>query len=122
MGGPAPELDEPAFEPPDESIDWSSDPGYDHPGLRYAPEEVRRLGEELFERDVMPAIARGRADGVVAIDVEGRGWEVADDPLAAGDALLRRVPDAQMWLRPVGGGSLYHFGGAGRRPARGQTP
>ena len=110
---PDPASDLEPLEPPDE-YDWEGDPAFNHPGLRHPPEEIRRLGEEVFERDVRAAVRGRNPRDVVAVDAEGRGWEVAADPAEAEDALLRRVPDAQTWLRPVGGGSLYHFGGAGR--------
>ena len=44
-----------------------------------------------------------------------RQWEMDADEMAAGDRLLSRVPDAQMWMTRVGYGYTRRFGGASLR-------
>jgi hypothetical protein len=48
---------------------------------------------------------------VVAIDVDGGGFEVADDTLSAAQRLLAKYPDAQIWTVRIGGPAVHRFGG-----------
>ena len=81
------------------------------PGLRHSPEEIKQLGEEVFDREVKTAVADLPPDYFLAIDAEGRGWRAAETSAAASDALRAAVPDAQIWKRRVGPGPAFHFAG-----------
>ena len=83
----------------------------EHPGLRYPPEEIKRLGEAVFERDVRPRVGGYPPDYFLAVDAEGRGWRVGATSAAASDALRRAIPDAQIWKRRVGPAPAFHFAG-----------
>ena len=82
-----------------------------HPGLRHSPEEIKRLGEEFFDREIRRAVADLPPDHFLAIDAEGRGWRAAETSAAATDALREVIPDAQIWKRRVGPGPAFHFAG-----------
>ena len=79
---------------------------------RYQKEEFARRGDEIYDHDVKPHVGPQDYGKFVAIDIESRQWEMDADEMAAGDRLLSRVPDAQMWMTRVGLGYLYRFGGA----------
>lgn len=65
-------------------------------------EEVARLGDEIFERDVRAKVLSEDEYKFLAIDVESGDFEVADDSYSAVMRLLDRNPEAEIWLRRVG--------------------
>jgi hypothetical protein len=69
---------------------------------RYEPNVMGRLGDEVYKRLVKPHLTDADRGKYVAIDVEGRGWEIDEDERAAVNRLGEKVPDAQIWLRLVG--------------------
>jgi hypothetical protein len=79
---------------------------------RYSKEEFARRGDEIYEQDVRPKVGPQDHGKYVAIDIETRQWEMDCDEIAAGDHLLIRVPDAQMWMTRVGFGYTRRFGAA----------
>ncbi len=80
---------------------------------RYSKEEFARRGDEIYEQDIRPTVSPEDHGKYVAIDIETRQWAMDADERAAGDQLLARVPDAQMWMTRVGYGYIRRFG-AGR--------
>jgi hypothetical protein len=82
---------------------------------RYSKEEFARRGDEIYEQEVRPKVGPQDHGKYVAIDIETRQWEMDRDEMAAGDRLLSRVPDAQMWMTRVGFGYTRRFGGASLR-------
>ena len=79
---------------------------------RYSKEEFARRGDEIYEQDVRPKVGPQDHGKYVAIDIETRQWEMDCDEIAAGDHLLIRVHDAQMWMTRVGFGYTRRFGAA----------
>lgn len=77
--------------------------------LRYTPDEIARLGDELFDRVVAPRTTSEDAHLFVAVDVESGAFEIAPDELSAAHRLLDQNPDAQLWLRRVGAPYLHQF-------------
>ena len=77
--------------------------------LRYTPDEISRLGDELYERNVLPNITAEDGGRFVAIDVESGAFEIGADELSAAHGLLARKPDAQVWLQRVGVPYLHRF-------------
>ena len=71
-------------------------------GPRYDKEEFARLGDAIYERDLLPKLGVEDEGRYAAIDIETGAFEVDADELAASDRLLARVPTAQTWLRRVG--------------------
>ena len=79
-------------------------------------EEIARLGQDIYERDVQRQVEVGHVGEVVAIDVESGAWAIGDNVIVATDRLREKRPDAvDVWLLRVGYRALHHFGG---RPLR----
>lgn len=86
--------------------------------LRHSREEIGRLGDLIYDRDIAPRAPAADAGLFVAIDVESEAYEIASDELGAVHALLARYPDAQIWLRRVGAPYLHHLLSPRRKPPR----
>jgi hypothetical protein len=88
------------------------------PAIRKPPripkEEFARRGENIFQREIEPALSGRDPRHFVAIDIKSGAYEVDPDEEAATDRLLERVPNAYIWLRKVGSPYARHFGGRGR--------
>jgi hypothetical protein len=85
------------------------------------PEEVARLGEEVYARSVRAKVegeARGANDGrFVALDIESGDYEVADGALSATAGLRSRRPNAVFYLTRVGRRAAFRMrGGSGNSP------
>ncbi len=79
-------------------------------------DEIARLGDELYERDIRPQVEADHHGEVVAIDVDSGNWAIGNNVIAATDRLRAQGPDAiDVWLLRVGYRALHHFGG---RPLR----
>ena len=75
-----------------------------------SPEELARLGGEVFARRVQPSL-RPEDDGkFVAVDVVSGAYEVDGDDYAAVARLRARVPAADVWLARVGSPTTYRVG------------
>lgn len=78
--------------------------------LCYTLDEIARLGDAAYDREVAP---RARAEGIgpfVAIDVDSGAYEIHADSVVATDRLLQRRPRAQCWLTRVGSRYAGTFG------------
>ena len=81
---------------------------------RHTAEEFKAWGDRIYEEQIRPGLAPGDQGKFVAIDVEGRGFELAQRELDACLALRDRIPDAQIWLKRVGYSTPYRLGWHGR--------
>jgi hypothetical protein len=77
---------------------------------RYSKEEFARRGTELYEQKIRPLVEAGNHGKVVVIDIETGEYQLADDPLEAGQALIARRPDAQLWCVRIGHRAVERFG------------
>ena len=76
---------------------------------RHTPEELARLGAEILDRRVRPAL-RPEDDGkFVAIDVGTDDYEIDEDDYAAVSRLRARNPAAEVWLGRVGQPAAYRM-------------
>jgi hypothetical protein len=74
-----------------------------------SPEEIARLGAEVFDRHVRPAL-RPEDDGkFVAVDIETGDYELDGDDYAAVTWLRSRRPSAEVWLGRVGQPAAYRM-------------
>jgi hypothetical protein len=74
-------------------------------------EELARLGSEILDRDVRPAL-RAQDDGkFVAIDIVTGDYEINEDDYAAVMRLRERRPAAEIWLGRVGQPAAYYLRG-----------
>jgi hypothetical protein len=78
-------------------------------GPRYPREEFARRGDEWYEK-IRPLVESGNHGRIVAIDIETGEYELADDVLAACDALYARVSDPQPWCVRIGFPAVHKFG------------
>ena len=79
-------------------------------------EEIARLGDEIYERDIRSKIETDHHGEIVAIDVDSGNWAIGDSILEAVDRLRSLRPDAiDVWSLRVGGRAVYHFGGGSLR-------
>lgn len=79
--------------------------------LPYPMDEIARLGDALYERDVLPRLTDADTGHIVAIDVESGAYAIDPDQLAAAHRVLAEKPGAQIWFRRVGFAYVHHFGG-----------
>ncbi len=81
-------------------------------------DEIARLGDEIYERDIRPQVEAEHHGEYVAIDVESGCWGLSDDLRGAREQLRATQPDAaDVWLLRVGHRTLHHIGGRPLRPA-----
>jgi len=76
------------------------------------PEEFSRRGQEIYDRDVHPALRPEDEDKFVAIDIDSGSYELDRDDFTATERLLTRQPHAQIWLARVGQRAAYRIGAA----------
>lgn len=74
-----------------------------------SPEEVARLGEEIFERRVRPTLQDDDDGRFVAIDVDSGDHELDEDDYSAVTRLRGRRPSAEVWLGRVGQPAAYRM-------------
>lgn len=74
---------------------------------RRTPEEVARLGGELLDRQVRPALQPEDDGKFVAVDVGTGDYELDNDDYSAVAQLRNRHPSAEIWLGQVGQPAAY---------------
>ncbi len=77
---------------------------------RHSREEFSRRGQEIYDRVIRPSLRPDDEDKFVAIDIESDSYEIDSNDYAAVDRLLKRLPDAQIWLMRVGHRVAHRFG------------
>ena len=65
-------------------------------------EEIARLGDEIYERDIRSNVEVTQHGKIVAIDVDSGYYAIADTALAAADALREQRPALNVWAVRVG--------------------
>ena len=80
---------------------------------RYGKEEFARRGQDVFERDVRPHMQPDDDGKFVAIDIDSGSYEIDEDDFIATERLLRRQPQARIWLARAGHPAAYRVGGRG---------
>ena len=80
-------------------------------------DEIARLGDEIYERDIRSKIEAAQHGKIVAIDVDSGDYAIADTALAAADALRERRSVLDVWAVRVGYSTLRTFGGRSPRRA-----
>ncbi len=78
---------------------------------RYPKEEMRKRGEEIFEKSIKRQVKDRDPQVYVLIDIETHEFEIDADHMTALQRLRERNPDAQIWARRVGSRHIHHFGG-----------
>lgn len=74
-----------------------------------SPEEIARLGTQVFDQHVRPSL-RPEDDGkFVAIDIATGDYELDEDDYTAITRLRSRRPQAEVWLERVGEPAAYRI-------------
>ena len=82
-------------------------------------EEIARLGDEIYERDIRPQVETAHDGETVSIDVDSGSWAIGDNILEAVDRLRAQRPEAiDVWSLRVGHRSAHKFGGGSLGTAR----
>ena len=75
-------------------------------------EEIARLGDEVYERDVRDQVETDHHGEIVSIDVDSGSWAIGDSILEAVDRLRVQRPEAiDVWSLRVGYRAVHKFGG-----------
>lgn len=74
-----------------------------------SPEEVARIGDEIFERVVKPRLTPADDGKYVAIDIGSEKYEIDDSDYAAVMRLHGRLPGADVWLTRAGHPTAYQM-------------
>ena len=78
---------------------------------RRPAEEIARLGDEIYERDIRREVETDHHGQVVAIDIDSRCWAIGDTLTAARDRLRAERPDAvNVLFERVGSRAIDRFG------------
>lgn len=78
---------------------------------RHHLEEFARRGDAIYKWDILPKLVAKDVGKFLAIDIETGEYEISADELKAGNKLLARLPDAQIWMVRIGYASTHSFGG-----------
>lgn len=77
---------------------------------RYSREEFAQRGQALYDQVVRAALQPEDDGKFVALDIESGSYEMDANDYAATERLLKRLPDAQIWLMQVGQRAAHRFG------------
>ena len=78
---------------------------------RYSKEEFARRGDAIYLKEVRTKLKADDVGKFAAIDIESGEYEIAVDEMKAGDKLLARLPEAQIWMVRIGYAATHSFGG-----------
>ncbi|HET6575233.1 MAG TPA: hypothetical protein VFG68_16625 [Fimbriiglobus sp.] len=76
---------------------------------RRSPDELARLGADVFDRQVRPLLRPEDNGKFVAIDISTGDYEVDEDDYAAVTQLRARRPSAEVWLERAGHPTAYQM-------------
>ena len=85
--------------------------------VRRTADEVGRLGDAIYERDIRSQVEKTHHGKIVAIDVNSGDYLIDDIALSAAERLLAQNPDADIWCVKIGYPALYRIGGGSMRRA-----
>ena len=81
-----------------------------HP--RFSYEEIRRIGEELYETKFRPIVeTEANKDRIIFIDIETSEYEIGDDFVSPLLRFVLRRPDAAIYTRPISDEEIIYIGG-----------
>ena len=86
---------------------------------RRPADEIARLGDRIYERDIRHEVEDAHDGEFVAIDVESGSWVLAESELDAAERLREQQPEAvNVWLLRVGYRAIASIGGGSLRSSR----
>ena len=78
--------------------------------VRRTADEVGRLGDAIYERDIRSQVEKAHHGKIVAIDVDSGDYSIGENVIAATERLLAQDPNADIWCVKVGYRALRSFG------------
>ena len=82
-------------------------------------DEIARLGDQIYERDIRSQVEVDHHGEYIAIDIDSGGWAISEDLRAAAKHLRTQHPGANdVWLLRVGYRALHHLGSLPLRSAK----
>lgn len=82
------------------------------PATKRTLDELNKLGDDIFNRQVRPSLKPEDHGKFVAIDVDSGEFELDEDDYSAISRLRSRKPAADMWLMRAGYPATYRIGAA----------
>ncbi len=86
---------------------------------KYDAEEIARLGEEIYQRDIRAKVEAEHEGEFLVVDVTTGEYTMADDDAEAFDLAEEKNPNAVLYLIRVGHRTAHRIG---RLPLRSATP
>ena len=74
-------------------------------------EEMARLGDEIYERDIRHQVERDHRGEIVAIDVDSGRYVIAESVVTSWKCLVTQHTEGNFWFMRVGYPTVYHLGG-----------
>jgi hypothetical protein len=81
------------------------------PGTQYSPEEIARLGNQIYQRDIRDKVLPLHKGKFLVLDIESEDYEIDDDDLSAEEVLRARRPDGVLFGLRIGYTSAYTLAG-----------
>ena len=78
---------------------------------RYSKSVFAERGKAIYENDIRPLLKAKDVGKFLAIDIETGDYAISSAEMKAGDKLLVRIPDAQIWMVRIGYATTRSFGG-----------
>jgi len=81
------------------------------PVASYSPEEVARLGNQIYQRDIRDKVLPQHKGKFLVLDITSGDYEMDEDDLSAEEALRARRPDGVLFGLRIGYTSAYTLAG-----------
>ena len=81
------------------------------PRIQYTPEEVARLGNQIYQRDIRDKVMPQHKGKFLVLDIESGDYEIDEDDLSAEEVLRVRRPDGVLFGLRIGYTSAYTLAG-----------
>jgi hypothetical protein len=81
------------------------------PGTTYTNEEIARIGEGIYRREIRDKVMPKHKGRFVTLDIETGDFEIDDDDVSAEKKLRARRPSGVFFGRRIGYTAAYSLGG-----------
>jgi hypothetical protein len=78
---------------------------------RHSKDEFAKRGDAIYQEKILPKLTAKDRGKFLALDIETGEYEISRSEMRAGDKLLARLPDAQIFMVRVGYKAVRSFGG-----------
>ena len=81
------------------------------PRTQYTDEEITRIPEEIYRRDIRPKVMPQHKGKFLTLDIESGDYEIDEDDLSGEKRLRARHPDGVFFRFRIGYTTPYALGG-----------